>query len=152
MLRSCLSITALAAVACTLLACSGPNPEPATTTVQASTSAQCFGGGGPPPTVTVTLTYFDARSLELDYVQDGEDQVAWLTPDTTLVAADLSEWPPEPIIPACPAVAQAYDAQLRGGLVTRQTVQRIAQLASHGCDATIAVLGDGTIESFQPAP
>jgi hypothetical protein len=153
MLRRELSIIAAVVTSVlTLAGCSGGDgSESAATTVQAdSTAVKCDGDRG--GAMTVQLVDFDEDAMQLTAVNaDGALLTLDVTGDTSFLRAFPSEYPPDPIFPACRGLAVAYDQHLAAGL-TYALVRRVAQLAEHSCSASVVVGPDSTLASFQPVP
>ena len=154
MLRGISSITATVAIVCALVACSsGDGSETTASATQADTVApSCSRGGHGGGPLSVTLVSFDTGSYELVALQsNGTYLYARLTPETVEVAANLREFPPDPIFPECGNDATTYNGVLGDGL-TSSVVKSLGQLATDGCDASLTLASNGTVASFQPTP
>jgi hypothetical protein len=155
MLRGIATITAMLVV--TSLGCSSADPgrESSSSTAQSVTASapatgpQCHHGGGPR---TISLWSFDPTTMELTGVTaDAQYVDVFLTSATIAAAANLRLYPPDPIFPQCRDDATAWNQALGDGF-TSTVAGDLAQLASDGCNASIAVGFDGTVSSVQPVP
>jgi hypothetical protein len=151
MLRRFFSITVTTAAAYLLVACSaGDGAQSATARVEQGTTAQCGPGNPGGGAMTVTLLDFDRYSLQMTVLNEAGVVRLQYTSDTVNLAADLSEYPPDPIFP-CTSQAQTYNGEIGIG-ATRAVLQTLASMADFSCDASITVSADGNITSFQPVP
>jgi hypothetical protein len=154
MLRGIPSITATVAIVFALAGCSsGDRSETTASATQADTVApSCSRGGHGGGPLSVSLVHFDTTSYALEAIaSNGSYVYTRLTPQTVEIAANLREFPPDPIYPQCGNDASTYDSVIGDGL-TSGVLESLGQLAADGCDASLTLASDGTVASLQPTP